>query len=124
MPAYPYLRQNHTNLIGKIPNSGVYSWTPSSDLANNGYPLYSYWIVLIDDTDLEITSTSEKIEMLSPSYETDFMGPYVPAVLGQPFQINWSPSTTPTISLVLQESIPVNPPLNITIRARGCEAAA
>jgi hypothetical protein len=106
-------------MLGKIPNSGSYSWTPSSNLANSGYPLYSYSIVLVDDVDPEITSYSETIEVLSPSYKTDFTGPYVPAVLGQPFRINWSPSTTPTISLILQEDIPVSPPPNTTIGGKS-----
>jgi hypothetical protein len=77
--------------------------------------LFSYYIVLVNDAEPEITSTSEKIEVLSPTYQTDFIGPYLPAVLGQPFQINWSPSTMPTISLILQEDIPVSPEPNITI---------
>lgn len=103
-----------TNLIGNLSNSGFYLWTPGTELANpNGVPFYTYELIISDDADPSITSTSDGIKMLSPSYRTDFIGPFLPAVIGQAYEISWSPSTTPTISLVLQADI-VNGP-NTTI---------
>jgi hypothetical protein len=72
-----------------------------------------WYLTLVDDATQE-TSDSASFNILTPDSLNDFIGPYSPPVLGQDYTFNWSPSTTPTISIFIIKAVPYST-VNITL---------
>ena len=100
------------NGIGNISNSGSFAWTPPNDNTLDGTGVGGWYLTLVDDA-TGATSTSASFNILPPDSQDEFIGPYAPLVLGQDHTFSWSPSTAPTISLVIKLDEPYG--RNITL---------
>ncbi len=93
------------NEVENILNSGSFLWTPPDDSTLDSIGVGGWYLTLVDDATGE-TSTSVSFNILPPDGQDEFIGPYAPLVVGQPHTFNWSPSTAPTISLLIIRDSP------------------
>ena len=59
------------------------------------------------------SSTSDDFNIIPASNPNSFIGPYIPPVLGQDHTFYWSPSTDPTVSILMITAVPYG--TNVTI---------
>jgi hypothetical protein len=111
----PPLEAETANETGNISNSGSFTWTPPNDSTLDGDGIGGWYLTLVDDATQE-TSTSTSFNILTPDAEDEFIGPYPPLVAGQVYTFNWSPSTQPTISLLIMRDSPEGP--NVTLAGK------
>ena len=89
----------------------MFAWTPPNDsvLLSAG----GWFLTLVDDATQE-TSQSDGFNILPADYLNSFTGPYPPPVLGQDHTFYWSPSTNPTVSILIIKAVPYST-VNMTI---------
>jgi len=74
---------------------------------------YRWSLTLVDDTTQE-SSASDDFNIYAADHASVFTGPYQIPVIGQPHTFYWSPSTAPTVSILLVKSVPLST-VNITL---------
>jgi hypothetical protein len=52
------------------------------------------------------SSISDDFNIIPASNPNSFIGPYIPPVLGQDHTFYWSPSTDPTVSILMITAVP------------------
>ena len=60
------------------------------------------------------SSDSDSFNILTPSALNSFIGPYPPPVMGQDHTFYWSPSITPTVSILIVKEVPLST-VNVTL---------
>lgn len=98
-------------ISGNISNSGSYSWAPTYDSILTKYGGWSF--DLIDDGS-QAVSSSESFNIKTVDEPSEFTGPYSIPVIGQDHTFYWSPSTSPTVSIILVSDVPYSTE-NVTI---------
>ncbi|RDW80061.1 hypothetical protein BP6252_04699 [Coleophoma cylindrospora] len=106
-----------TTIASKISNSGTYSWTPDASLASNSGVFKSYYMSIVVDSDPTIMTNSTTFFVLSASTAMDFLiqpgDP--PPVLGQSYDVTWSPNNATAVSLIIFGGSAPGLTVNVTI---------